>query len=387
MFVILKAVRERSQNLSNSITVKKVGVITYHYFHNYGALLQAYALCSVIARLGHSCHIIDFRPEPNLSRKIAFSLNPRRWPGVLVRLWFSRDNSLYRKRFNEFIANYLPLTERCYTTTKELERNPPLFDTYVCGSDQVWHPLLLNREFGLPFLLNFVPEGKRRVSYAASFGVSEIPEQYRRQMADLLYRFDAISVREDVGCDIVKSLTGRDAKHVLDPTLLLTAEDYQQIAVTPPYDDFVLVYPMELGPNQSFLRLVQLVKSRVKLPFVFVFPDGYSHVWLRLADKVRLDAGPREFVGLIDRARLVLTNSFHGTALSIVLGRPFLGVPHSSTNARIKSLLQLLDLQARQLVDPAEIDDRFLDTSDYPGAFELLSKQVELSLDFLKSEL
>ncbi|MEW6261023.1 MAG: polysaccharide pyruvyl transferase family protein [Thermodesulfobacteriota bacterium] len=373
--------------MPGSTIAKTVGVITYHYFHNYGAVLQAYALCSVIAQLGHSCQIIDFCPEPNFSRQIAFSLNPRRWPGVLVRMWFSQDNSLYRKRFDAFIANHLPLTEHCYTTAKELEQNPPLFDTYVCGSDQVWHPLLLNREFGLPFLLSFVPEGKRRVSYAASFGVSEIPEQYRQKMADLLCRFDAISVREDVGCSIVKSLTGKDAKHVVDPTFLLTPEDYQQIAVAPPYSDFVLVYPMETGLNQSFVRLVELVKSKIKLPFVFVFPDGYSNIWLRLADKVRLDAGPKEFVGLIDRARLVLTNSFHGTALSIILGRPFLGVPHSSTNARIRSLLQVLNLQARQLVDFNEIDDRFLDISDYSVAFELLSKWIEFSLDFLRSEL
>lgn len=381
------AIQERSQNLPDSTKVKTVGVITYHYFHNYGAILQAYALCSSISRLGHSCRFIDFRPEPNVSRQIAFSLNPRRWPGVLVRLWFSKDNLLYRKRFNEFIASYLPLTEHCYTTAKELEQNPPLFDTYVCGSDQIWHPLLLNREFGLPFLLNFVPENKRRVSYAASFGVSEIYGQYRQQISDLLRRFDAISVREDVGCDIVKSLIGKEARHVLDPTFLLTARDYQQIAIAPPYSDFVLVYPMELGPNQAFLRLVQLARHKIRLPFVFVFPDGYSNTWLRLADKVRLDAGPKEFIGLIDRARLVLTNSFHGTALSIILRKPFLGVPHSSTNARIKSLLQLLNLQERQLVDPSEIEDRFLETSDYSVAFELLNKEIERSFDFLRSEL
>ncbi len=369
---------------------KSVGLITYHYFHNYGAVLQAFALSFVISKLGYVCRIIDFRPERNLSRSFGFSRNPRNWPGALARLVFWQDHLKYRKRFDDFITSYLPLTDQCYRSAAELCQNPPRFDTYVCGSDQIWHPLLLKREFGLPFLLNFAPPGSRKVAYAPSFGVSEIPEEYKDTIARHIAHFDSLSVRESIGQRIVLNLTGRIAAHVLDPTLLLQPDDYRKIAVEPAIKkDFVLVYPMELGKDNSFERLVKLVRARLKLPFVFVFPDSYSNVWLHFANHLCLDAGPREFIGLFARASFVLTNSFHGTAFSILFGKPFLGVPHSLTNVRIINLLEMLELADRQLAQPELVNENaeLLEPIDYSHAHQLLQVEVERSLEYLRNAL
>jgi len=340
--------------------------------------------------MGHQCQVIDFRPEVDTSRSFVLPRNPLQLPNALLWLFFGRDHRLYNKRFEEFISKYLPLTEQCYRSALALRENPPHFDTYVCGSDQIWHPLLLNREFGLPFLLDFVPAGSRRVAYAPSFGVSEIPEQYRAKMAERLIRFDALSVRESVGQTIVRELINRPAEHVLDPTLLLQAEDYYRIAVEPKNKkDFVLVYPMEFGKDNVFLRLVKMARAQLKLPFVFVFHGGYSNRWLSFADQVRFDAGPREFLGLLKQASFVLTNSFHGTAFSILFGKPFLGAPHSATNARISSLLELLELGHRQLVYPEIIVEKpeLLEKCDYSRAHQLLQIEVERSLEYLRNAL
>ncbi len=376
--------------MSDSTKSRSVGIITYHYFHNYGAVLQAYALSTVISKMGYRCQIIDFRPEVDTARSFVLPRNPLQLSNALFWLFFWRDHRLYNERFDEFIAKYLPLTEQCYRSALALRENPPHFDTYVCGSDQIWHPLLLNREFGLPFLLDFVPPGSRRVAYAPSFGVSEISEQYKTTIAECLTRFDALSVRESVGQTIVRQLINRPAEHVLDPTLLLQAEDYYRIAIEPKNNkDFVLVYPMELGKDNVFLRLVKIARAQLKLPFVFVFPDGYSNRWLRFADQVRFDAGPREFLGLLKQASFVLTNSFHGTAFSILFGKPFLGAPHSGTNARIRSILELLELEHRQLAYPETIVEKpeLLEKIDYSRAHQLLQTEVERSLEYLRNVL
>lgn len=324
------------------------------------------------------------------ARSFALPRNPLQLPGTLARLFFWRDHRFCRRRFEGFITNYLPLTDQSYRSAPELRENPPRFDTYVCGSDQVWHPLLLNRELGLPFLLDFVPAGSRRVAYAPSFGVQEIPERYRPVMTEHIARFDALSVREIAGQSIVKELANREAEHVLDPTLLLQPDDYLQIVAEPDLKrDYVLVYPMELGIGNAFVRLVKLAREQLKLPFVLVFPGTYSNTWLRFADHVRLDAGPRELLGLIARASFVLTNSFHGTALSVLFGKPFLGVPHSATNTRISSLLQVLELGHRQLVRPEIITENpgLLDPFDYSRAHQLLQVEVERSMAYLRNAL
>jgi hypothetical protein len=366
---------------------KLVGIITYHSHHNYGAVLQVFALSNAIIKLGCMCKVIDFCPEEEVSRSLQPPTSLREFPGYLLRLLFVFKHRAYREHFDSFIKENLPLTENQYRNSAELLSNPPIFDSYVSGSDQVWHPFLLEREYGLPFLLSFVPNGKRRIAYAPSFGVSEIPERYVSIMTEHLSRFDALSVREKSGQIIVEQLTGRIVDQVLDPTLLLSADTYLDIAVKPKITgDYVLIYPMETGTDECFLHLIRYARERLKIPFIFVFPSSYSNIWLSLADKLCLDAGPREFLGLVSNARFVLTNSFHGTVFSIIFRKPFLGVPHSSTNTRILGLLQTLGLSQRQVIDLDSIknDPSAFEPFDYAPVQEQLNSEVSKSMEFLK---
>jgi hypothetical protein len=197
-------------------------------------------------------------------------------------------------------------------------------------------------------------------------------------------------VRERRGQEIISDLCGRQAEQVLDPSLLLTAEEYACLAAPPAFEGpYVLVYPMELGKSMGFLQLVREVRRQTGLPIVCLLPLDFNFRWLLVADQVVLDAGPREFLGWFQRADLVCTNSFHGAAFAIIYGKPLLSVPHTSTNSRIHSLLEQVDLNRRQLANPCReaVRAALAEPIDYEQVNGLLAKKVAHSMVFLESAL
>ncbi|GAB6095186.1 polysaccharide pyruvyl transferase family protein [Desulfatiferula olefinivorans] len=332
----------------------EVGIVTIHDHLNYGAALQAYALNRMIRRLGHGCRTVNFtrhRSGGRLSIRAAY-------PGARLSRFYNavhgRANQRFEASFRSFLHDHIPLTEQVYTGFSELSAHPPSCDALVTGSDQVWQPKLLDHDPGHVYHLGFAdPQQVRLVSYAPSFGVSDIPESFKPSIVRYLHRYHHLSVREKRGRAIIAELTGRDAEHVVDPTLLLGASDYDPIIETPSLEeDYTLVYPMELGENREFLRLVKAVRKQTGRPIVCVLPLVFDFRWLLVADRVILDAGPGSFLGLVKHATLVLTNSFHGTVFSIVYRKPFLGCPHSMTPARSRDLLSDLNLSDRLIENP-----------------------------------
>jgi hypothetical protein len=283
------------------------------------------------------------------------------------------------------------LTDRTYERLNQLIENPPPFDVFVTGSDQVWRPSLLNREIGDIYHLCFAsPRYARLVSYAPSFGVNRIPKQYHKRISHYLKRYHALSIREKQGNDIIFNLIGKKATQVLDPTLLLTAEDYDSILQTPPsLEEYILVYPMELGNGKAFLHLVKAIKRIMNLPVVCAFPLNFDFRWLLVADRVILDAGPREFLGLFKNASFICTNSFHGTVFSLIYKKSFLSMRHSTSNSRIQSLLEITGLLNRQLndLDIQSIEEALDDTIDYVTVMQKLQFSIDHSMEFLENAL
>ena len=328
----------------------RTGLITFHFAHHYGAQLQAYATMRAIRELGHDCQIIDFRlphttgtnhlfKKPDSVRALASNVHTALHYGPM---------KLRHDRFEAFVAEQMDLSPRRYTSNEELRRDPPAYDVYVAGSDQIWNPYIyVNKQFEPAFLLDFAREG-RKIAYAPSLGVSSLPQPYDGQLREYLASFGALSAREGRGKELLESITDKEVQLVLDPTLLLTGEQWGELAAVPDRKQpYILCYfisdPGEVGERARELHqrtgwpIVQLAGIRRKLPG---------------AEKVVFDAGPREFLGLFQNAACVCTNSFHGSVFSLQFDRPFFTAMSPKEKAepaysRIYSLLSRLGCEDR----------------------------------------
>jgi hypothetical protein len=368
---------------------KTVGILTYQNAYNNGAVLQAFALQRTIAGLGYTCSVIDYRERYTNGDYWLFRV-PWKRSNIkhdIIMLLNLRSHLVSRKRYQRFRSEHLVLTAQSYQSVTDIINGNLSFDAYVAGSDQIWHPLLLDRPCGAVYFLDFVSSG-RRIAYGPSFGLSAVPPQYRARAAGFINRFDFLSAREDTGCAIIQEIAGRTAEQVLDPTLLQNASEYDQVAVSPPFDKpYILLYPMQLSDRLQSLALK--MRTLLKLPIIAVVPAFFEPWRFSFADKLVFDAGPAEFLGWMKNAAFVCTNSFHGTCFSIIYRKNFLGVPHLGTNTRIHSLLKSLDLLSRHINDPKALlpGDPLLESIDYSIVTLRLKYEINLSMEYLKRAL
>jgi hypothetical protein len=358
----------------------RIGILTIHAAYNYGAMLQAYATQTALIQLGHKVQIIDYYPkeveESNLMEKMPKNLKQ------LVKYLYARFNpniQLKIRRFSSF-RNRMQLTPRYYDK-KELYLNPPDFDIYLVGSDQVWN---MERAFNPFWFLDFV-NAKKKVSYASSFGTSSIPPQYQNELKNQLNKFSAISTREADGVKIIKEATGLNATQVLDPTFLLSTDDWSSLAAKRQFaGEYILTYGF--SKSKQFGELIKSVKERYKLPVVAIaIGSHYPYP----VDKSFINTGPQEFVALFRDAKVVCTDSFHGLAFSIHFRKTFFSIPHLTRNSRLSSLLGLLDLKNRQFSNPMEILNLSNDELhiDYFKIEHKIRENIEISITFLTQNL
>jgi hypothetical protein len=360
-----------------------VGILTFHAAHNYGAMLQAYATKKAVERLRGEGHIIDFCPAQveRGNRRIVWDHHPRQWAKNAVYTLHLADWRRRYQRYEAFKNEHFNLTVR-YWQADDLRKNPPDFDVYLAGSDQVW-----STEHGINpiWLLDFVKVG-RKIAYAPSFGTGSVNPECHDVFQKYLPLFNVLSCRESRGVELIQEMTGVQAEHVLDPTLLLSAEDWGQVSVVPAIKQpYLLVYCMEESPE--FMKLVPRAAKRTGLPVVVISRSALNK--FKCASRVVRDAGPAEFLGLFQHAALICTNSFHGMAFSINFRKDFISVPHTTRNSRLSGLLKLTGLERRQLTRADELD-RWSDQDfhlDYEPVEAVLQQQIRHSLEFLKKAL
>ncbi len=320
----------------------KVGIITKHKIFNYGTFMQAYATQRAIEKLGFYAEIIDYKypnefhgTHPTFRGKLLHSINyflKNLLPGRLGKAWIDA--------YNECFAKYYKLG-KSYKSQEEIMNEPPIYDVYVVGSDQLWRPEFTN---GDPvFFGAFAPKHKKVLSYASSFGCLSIPDKYRESYKLMLSRFSSISVRERSGVDIVKELSGRNAELVVDPSLLLSAEEWKKIMKKPRisqpymicYGNLAIDYVNDLAQKIVGDRDILIVRTNGK------FTDYFNRKIHYL-----LDVGPLEWLGLLANAEFVLAGSFHGTVFSVQFHRPFMSIvtgdkDHDSRQMNLMSELGL----------------------------------------------
>ena len=362
----------------------KAGLVTFYHIHHYGALLQAAATERAVESLGGECEIIDYYVNQNndLFRKPTGVGSAA--ADVHTALHYKALRDRYQ-RFERFSRDHLRISGHRFESLEELRSAELPYDLILSGSDQIWNPKIFpDGRFDPVFFGTF--SSRRKIAYAPSFGVPHIPEGMEEELRSYLESFSHISVRERQGREIVKEITGKDVPVVLDPTLLLTAEQWSAMAVPPDRSGgYILCYciskPGALAPyiqrlaEETGLPVVQLCGIRQK-----VHPRAVCV----------LDAGPSEFLGLFQNASYVCTNSFHGTVFSVQFQKPFftavapseLAAPESS---RTFSILSRLGLTERIIGTgtTAGLDA----TIDWADVDRRLRAARQSSLDYLRAAL
>ena len=358
---------------------KRTGIITFHRALNYGAVLQAFALENVLAELGVDAEIIDYRcPHIECLYRPFDARHCKNLSSGAKKCIKSLGLIKKRHNFNEFTKKHLNATKKC-RTKKELQKTALRFETIITGSDQVLNPDAAGGDFS--YFLDFAGADIKKISYAASIGYDSFPQKYKTKCIELLKRFESISVREKSVCKTIAELTDKSVENVLDPTLLLGAPKWIDIAQKPCKlpDKYILVYMME-GCRYTIEKARALANSK-----------GYKLVLINPTLKqmqtckdfiMYKTASPEEFVGMFAEAEAVVTNSFHGVAFSLIFKKEFYAeASNPEKSARIIDLLALFDLSDRLLPNEK------IRKTDWEKVNSQLLKEQNKSISWLKNSL
>ena len=373
--------------------MKKVGIITLNGYMNYGNRLQNYALQEFIKMMEFECEtIIDksytSKNHLNLNKKSKLQkLIDKDFKQIYLKILNRINNNKIKeinlertKIFKDFSEKYISETKFSINKdqiSNDLEKK---YDYLVTGSDQIWNPF--SPHVSEVSFLSFAPKYKR-ISYAPSFGVYDIPEEERERYKQWLSDMKYISVREDAGAKIVKDLTGRDVPVVIDPTMILTKEQWLSISKeskAKPKKKYLLTYLLGGGSKEHKQKVKEIAK-KYDLEIVNLGDIKYVEHYV---------TGPSEFIDYINDASIFFTDSFHGCVFSMLLDTPFVVCTRvgqnskTSMESRIDTFLDKFELQNRRYSNINNID---IFSYDYTKSNELLEKERKKAWDYLSNAL
>lgn len=353
----------------------KIGILTFHSANNYGAALQAYALQTAISQTvtGSEVEIIDYRCKGvEKQRSLKKLIKSSGFVSAVLHYPFTKNRIRRIDRFcheNMKLSNYIG-------TVEELKTAAEKYDRIVSGSDQVWNRNWTGNED--TYLQNFHEHNEKKVSYAVSFGISELPQEWKADYENYLKQFSWLSVREESGKKLLQNEFGLNARVNIDPTLLLTSEQWNKVAVKTnvkkpyvlvymvPYQKSVAAYARELAEKNG-LEVVTVCKSMKKNSGIY-----------------KGTAAVEEIIGLFRNAEYVVTNSFHGTAFSVIYHKKF-SIEFKNPrgyNLRSKNLLLECGILKDDLPQNSGIIDLF--DTDWKDAEEKIEAQRNVSREYFK---
>ena len=342
----------------------KIGLITYHYSQNYGAVMQTYATCRALKELGHNVEIINIRQEEKRKlRHLVFI------PKYL--------------KFNAFMNKYYPTQTPLIHNINELRRLQLDYDCLLVGSDQVWNPLI-SGDRCLAYFLDFGHKDIKRISYASSFGISSWPESRNYLMKDVykaLHSFDNISVREETGQTLLKNLFKVSSQVVVDPTMLHT--DYSEIVDNINETEDIVCYLLNRTEEQlSASRYIGKELNTIPHLITSVYPIlGFNYIYPPSIEK---------WLKYIGGAKLVITDSFHGVVFSLLYRRNFVVFAvDNGKNSRLLDLLNKVGLEGRYFtsLDCLKKSKIYNQAIDYKTVQTIIDKKRKESLDYLRKNL
>lgn len=366
----------------------KIGILTLHYAHNYGATLQAYALCSYLKSNGHDVRIVDYRLPYIYEQYLPLDFNyfyhrfqernnrPLAFFKALNYYRTHRHRNAQWYRFQYFINKVLPRTKRIFHPK---QTNSLKLDAIVCGSDQIWNERLTDGFKGIYFCED-ISEQPLKIAYAASAGSCLMDQASKQKFGQLLRNFDTISAREQDLDNLLKSL-GVQSRVVLDPVFMLRKSDWKILISDKPLvsGEYVLTY--SFNENHNFFDEVVAFSKQINLPLVSIVFSKDDKLPKEIIQVT--DAGPLEFLNYFYHASFVITNSFHGTAFSVLFEKQFFCVPPRKGRERTDSLLALTGLESRIREECFTANE----VIDYNIVRPKLEEQRRWSGDFLSQSL
>ena len=308
----------------------KVGILTWHDSTNFGSALQAYALHRYLCDQGIDATIIHYIPRWLRSDYMQMPWKTLSFRKKLKRLIKNGILPLYYllpKFFHKAINPFFPFYYHCRMTyaclEDTLEQTCKNFTTIVTGSDQIWNPNVLDSIFLLPTISNDV----NKISYAASIGSKEIPEDMIRLYKDSLKSFNSISVREEEGCKLLKSMGLFSEVHI-DPTMLLNATHYRSLEKKISSINKPFAFCYFLSSDREYKVQIQKYIQANKLEAIGISANVEDYKWMKEITQI----GPPEWLWLVDNADVILTNSYHATIFSLIFHKPFFTFVRFSQN-------------------------------------------------------
>lgn len=366
----------------------KVGILTFQNANNYGAALQAFALCSTVRKLGYNAELIDYKNPsvteyenprlPHLSETIT---NP---VGSVFRLATAKVFSCRKKAFDSFNEKH-ELIGPPIETQADIESE---YDVVIVGSDQVWNPVITGGD--MTYFLSQVDSSQtRKVTYAASFGYESFPSDLAKQCGEALADFDCIGVRETEGSILAKTLSGADSSVVLDPTLLFQKTDWETVIASGSIRESILelveqdqgyLFVYIAAERSKTITFAKRVAKQKNLNIVLI--SGYRGLPFIHCGKDVSFASLEEFLFLMQHASLVVTSSFHGYALALALEKDvyFSLVNGGNTkNSRLLSLAKITKTEDREITDQVP-----LRPMDYSAVSRRIEAERQQSLSLLQ---
>ena len=376
-----------------TMVMKKIAIITWIGNGNYGTCLQAFALHYKVKDMGYDTYILPSLSDFSKKKYVIKGYVKILFKSLGISFLIKKIKSLYIPlniiKLKKFQSKYINIVE--INTSGEKENFFGKIDVFIAGSDQICNTYYCFNPF---FFLDFV-KSKKKIAYASSIGTDSVNKIYAEKVKDLLFRFSHIGVREQTAVDVLSSLTGRDdIVQVSDPTFLLTKYDWLKVTEDAVFE-FQLpekyIFCYFIATKDIYFKQISDIKKRTGINKIIMVPSKESESFdvCNISDCfLYKNAGPSEFVRLIEKSELVCTDSFHATALSIILSKDFVDFyrfdngEKESQNSRINNLLEHYNLKNR--IYSVDSDEWRLPI-DYDKVNKVLNSDKVFSEDYLRN--
>lgn len=384
----------------------KIGIVTlYHNNYNFGGLLQAYALPTVVKKyLGISAEQIDYvfmpeqEPKTENEKYTVSIMDFINTVGFLLFQRLEKSNLNKRKKAFEQFMKDIPHSDRVYGYDNICE-SLKVYNTFICGGDQIWIDCKkmpwFRTEDSRVFTLRFVPDKVKKISYAPSMAVLELTEEFKKEFCIGVNRLDRVSVREKRSLPVLRKLTDKPVTVVVDPVLLLKESDWlKEINCSGKKGKYILCYLLSdsISQRKATTKLSKKLNYKI-ITFPHILHNIVRKCDLFFGDIRDYSSGPREFIELIKNAEMVITDSFHACVFSMIFKTPFAVFERGNTdekgdmNSRIYDFLEEYHLE-NQLVTEKELTEmQEIPKIDFTYAHEHWEKRREESLKYLKNAL
>lgn len=341
----------------------KYGIITFHNIPNIGALLQAYSLCKTIRSLGADCEIIDYRCENIKKRELVYKPHPNIFKDIILRLFWHKTKKKI-KLCQEYMQSKHIYSNKIYDSTTIISANND-YDGFISGSDMIWNLGVTGYDYN--YFHEFVENSKMKFSYGSSIG-DKWEGKDMVKIRFLLSRYDKLSVREKDTCHDIQNM-GLKCKYVVDPTMLISSEEWRNEAYIPKQKGYVLVY----FASKEIINNAKKYAKKHGLKVVYITSDYPKPHVINVSPNT-----PPEWIGYFFNASAIFTNSFHGLLFSLYFKKPVWSANYGN---RIVSLLETLGLSYRLLKNDSNLDST-IEYNDVTNKIEIMRQD---SLNYLMS--